>query len=270
MRFLCFLMICNEHYWYLHPYRYTGVKILLGTSLLVLIQFDVFHTFSNTLVILQYLQSTTWFTWGIHSLEWSDLPCKLHFHCLLFFFIYFFYDELSIIYFCVLSCAIHSFCFHLSFCLSFSFSSTFCLVDHLLLILLLFQCLFQFIYFFHLDFFFVLTLLMSIPNSPDIIIFWQKVMTQLFLFFYCLFIDCSVFLSSLLFWILWYINIAYCILPDMARFHQQPYIWCCYWELKYPPQKFSLFSFKFFNFLFRDVCPCLEAISECCLQECLK
>ena len=118
MRFSCFWMICNEHYWYLHPYWYTGVKIL-GTSLLVLIQFDVFHTFSNTLVILQYLQSTTWFTWGIHSLEWSDLPCKLHFHCLLFFFIYFFYDELSIIYFCVLSGAIHTFCFHLSFCLSF-------------------------------------------------------------------------------------------------------------------------------------------------------
>lgn len=157
-----------------------------------------------------------------------------------------------------------------SFVLSFSFSSTFCLVGHLLLILLLFQCLFQFIYFFHLDFFFVLTLLMSIPNSPDIIIFWQKVMTQLFLFFYCLFIDCSVFLSSLLFWMLWYINIAYCILPDMARFHQQPYIWCCYWELKYPLQNFSLFSVKFFNLLFRDLCPCFQAISECCLQECLK
>ena len=139
-----------------------------------------------------------------------------------FLYILFFYDVLSIIYFCVLSGAIHSFCFHLSFCLSFFRPFLFFLFYILScwpsFPLLLFQCLFQFIYFFHLDFFFVLTLLISIPNSSDIVIFWQKVMTQLFFFYYCLFIDCSVFLSSLLFWILWYINIAYCTLPDMSSF----------------------------------------------------
>lgn len=156
-----------------------------------------------------------------------------------------------------------------SFVLSFSFSSTFCLVGHLLLILLLFQCLFQFIYFFHLDVFFVLTLI-SIPNSSDIIIFWQKVMTQLFFFIIvCLLIVlcfcphyCSGYCGTLI------LHTAFYLI--CARFHQQPYIWCCYWELKYPLQNFSLFSVKFFNLLFRDLCPCFQAISECCLQECLK